>query len=200
MVRIGVTGLMGSGKSTVARHFESRGAVRIDGDALGWETLRESVVKETIRAAFGASAFGSDGEVDRERLGRTVFRDARAMDRLNSIVQPALEARVRAALAAARGDGVLVLDAALISTWSLEPELDGVVEVAAPVAERIRRLMQSRGLTEEAARERIRGQRLPPLRNARALWRIENVAGREELIRRADQVWEEIGRIEVRRG
>lgn len=192
MLRIGVTGRMASGKSTVARRFESRGATRVDGDALGWETLREPAVKAAIAAAFGAGTIDAAGNVDRARLGAFVFRDPAAMERLNAIVQPPLLARVRAALAAAAGDGVVVLDAALLSTWGLESELDGVVEVTAPETLRVERLRAARGGTETEARERIEGQRLPPLGPAAAHWRIENEADVAELTRRADRVWDEI--------
>jgi dephospho-CoA kinase len=113
------------------------------------------------------------------------------MERLNGAVQPALLERVRERIAVP-GDGVLVLDAALLSTWGLEPELDGVVEVAAAEPNRVRRLMRARGWTEAAARERVAGQRLPPLRGARKLWRIQNDADMAALIRRADRIWDEV--------
>ncbi|HEX7079143.1 MAG TPA: dephospho-CoA kinase [Candidatus Eisenbacteria bacterium] len=193
MIRIGVTGRMASGKSTVARRFQERGAIRIDGDALGWETLRDPDVKRRIEGAFGSQVMDGAGEVDRERLGRVVFPDAAAMERLNAIVQPALLERVRARLGV-EGDGVLVLDAALIATWGLEAELDGVVEVLAPEPIRVRRLMRARGMTEAAARERIAGQRLPELGRARRHWRIQNDGDPAALTRRADRVWEEIAR------
>jgi len=195
MVRIGVTGLMASGKSTVARRFEERGAVRIDGDALGWETLRIPEVRSRIAEAFGREILGPEGEVDRARLGARVFRDPRAMERLNAIVQPPLRERVLEKVssiesARAAGPSVLVLDAALISTWGLERELDGVVEVTAPEPLRIARL-RSRATDEEAA-ARVRGQSLPPLGPAARLWRIENGGDPAALLAEADKVWNEI--------
>lgn len=191
MIRIGVTGLMASGKSTVSRRFQEHGAIRVDGDALGWETLRDADVRDRIGAEFGGGVLDAEGEVDRGALGRIVFGDPAAMDRLNRIVQPALLARVRERIAA-EGDGVLVLDAAMISTWGLEPQLDGVVEVTAAEPIRVRRLMRARGWTEASARGRITGQRLPPLRNARRVWRIQNDADPAALLRRVDRVWNEI--------
>lgn len=193
MLRIGVTGRMASGKSTVARRFETLGATRVDGDALGWETLRDPAVKSAIAAAFGARMIDEAGDVDRARLGPVVFRDEDAMRRLNEIVQPPLLARVRAALAAAvAGAGVFVLDAALLSTWGVEPELDGVVEVSAPTELRVDRLRKARGGSRADALQRIEGQRLPPLRPGGARWHIENDADEAELTRRADRVWNEI--------
>jgi len=195
MLRIGVTGRMASGKSTVARRFEAKGATRVDGDALGWETLRDPEVKSAIASAFGAEMLDGAGEVNRGRLGAVVFREGAAMSRLNAIVQPRLLARVRAALDAATGS-VVVLDAALVSTWGLESELDGVVEVSASPDVRARRLSDARGGAEAAARERIEGQSLPPLGPTRAYWRIENDADLDELTRRADLIWDEIMKLD----
>lgn len=195
MLRIGVTGRMASGKSTVARRFEAKGAVRVDGDALGWETLRDPAVRSAIAADFGAEMMDDAGDVNRGRLGAVVFRNAAAMTRLNAIVQPRLLARVRAALDQATGS-VVVLDAALISTWALESELDGVVEVSASPDVRARRLRDARGGSEAAVRERIEGQSLPPLGPTRAYWKIENDGDVAELTRRADLVWEEIMKLD----
>jgi dephospho-CoA kinase len=124
-----------------------------------------------------------------------VFGDASELNRLNALVQPRLLRRVRDALDSARGEGVLVLDAALLGAWNLAPELDGVVDVAAPAETRIARLAAFKGFPEAEARERVEGQRLPPLRGARRLWRIENAGTRTQLLKRADEVWGEIERL-----
>ncbi len=207
MVRIGVTGLMASGKSTVARRFEERGAIRIDGDALGWETLQTPDVRARIAEAFGPEVLGAAGEVDRARLGARVFREPREMERLNSIVQPPLRERVLAEIAAVESrrtadaagtagaaghPAVVVLDAALISTWALESELDGVVEVSAAEPIRIARLRGSGRATEEEAAARVRGQSLPPLGAAARIWRIENQGNEATLLAEVDKVWNEI--------
>jgi len=191
MVRIGVTGPMASGKSTVARRFQERGAELIDGDALGWDVLRLPDVVSEIGTAFGPTVLARDGQVDRMRLGRLVFRDPESMRRLNAIVQPVLSRRVREVLEAP-GAGVRVLDAAMLTTWRLEPWLDGVIEVETSRDERLRRLRTARGFSDAEAKERIQGQSLPPVRGARRLWRIENDGDRAELVRRADRIWDEI--------
>ena len=190
MLRVGVTGLMASGKSDVARRFVERGARLVDGDALGWDVLREPDVRDRLATLFGPSVLADDGGVDRRALGRIVFGDAVEMSRLNALVQPRLLQRVREALAAE--DGIVVLDAALLSTWNLAPELDGVVEVTAPAETRIARLSAFKGFPQAEARQRVEGQRLPPLRGARRSWKIENTGTREELLARADEIWDEI--------
>ncbi len=195
MLRIGVTGLMASGKTDVARRFEERGARLIDGDALGWEVLREREVRDRLGALFGPSILAPDGSVDRRALGRIVFGDVSELSRLNAVVQPRLERSVREALGSGRGDGVLVLDAALLGSWNLVPELDGVVEVLAPAETRIARLSAFKGFPQAEARERILGQRLAPVRGARRLWRIENAGSRLDLLKRADEVWGEIEKL-----
>jgi len=85
-----------------------------------------------------------------------------------------------------------VLDAAMLTTWRLEPWLDGVIEVETSRDERLRRLRTARGFSDAEAKERIQGQSLPPVRGARRLWRIENDGDRAELVRRADRIWDEI--------
>jgi dephospho-CoA kinase len=197
MLRIGVTGLMASGKTDVARRFVERGARLIEGDVLGWEVLREPEVRDRLVTLFGPSVRGADGSVDRRALGRIVFGDASEMSRLNALVQPRLVRRVRDALdGGTAGQGVLVLDAALLGAWNLIPELDGVVEVLAPAETRIARLAAFKEFPQAEARERVEGQRLPPVRGARRLWKIENAGTRTELLRRADEVWGEIERLQ----
>jgi dephospho-CoA kinase len=195
MLRIGVAGLMASGKSSVAKRFQEHGAVLVEGDALGWAVLQDSNVRDGLRACFGDTIVAPDGAVDRGALGRIAFRDAAAMERLNAVVQPVLERRVRGALFSLPGDGVAVLDAALISTWRLETDLDGVVEVFAPAEIRAERLRSSKGFTDAEARERILGQDLPPVRGARRYWRIENTGTRAALLAGADGIWGEIIRL-----
>jgi len=191
MVRIGVTGAMASGKSTLARRFRERGADLVDGDALGWEVLRLPEVRVAIREAFGEDVMDRQGEVDRARLGQIVFADPDRMSRLNAIVQPRLLERVRAALEAP-GALVRVLDAAMLTTWRLEPELDGVIEVVASEDERARRLRAARSFSDSEARGRVQGQKLPPVRGARRLWKVENAGDRAALVARADAIWDEI--------
>jgi dephospho-CoA kinase len=191
MVRIGVTGAMASGKSTLARRFRERGADLVDGDALGWEILRLPEVRVAIREAFGEDVMDRQGEVDRARLGQIVFADPDRMSRLNAIVQPRLLERVRAALEAP-GALVRVLDAAMLTTWRLEPELDGVIEVVASEDERARRLRAARSFSDSEARGRVQGQKLPPVRGARRLWKVENAGDRAALVARADAIWDEI--------
>jgi dephospho-CoA kinase len=200
MIRVGVTGLMASGKSTVARRFQKKGAELLDGDAFGWEVLRQANVREALAGAFGPRVIGRDGEVDRAALGRIVFRDPDSLERLNRIVQPVLRERVRAELLRERSAPVLALDAALLTSWRLEGDLDGVVEVFAPPRARAERLKAARSFSEEEAWERIRGQTLPAVQGARRYWRVDNVGSVRDLEARADAIWDELIALSPRAG
>lgn len=184
---------MASGKSTVSRWFQEWGASLVDGDALGWAVLREPAIVVALVEAFGAAVRSGDGSIDRVAMGRIVFRDSREMDRLNAIVQPRLLERVRDALGSAAG--TVLLDAALLTTWGMEPELDGIVEVRAGDATRAARLVAARGFDAALAMERIQGQRLPPLRNPKRHWIIHNDGDLAALRRQAEAVWKEIARL-----
>jgi len=194
VARVGLFGLMGSGKSTIARWFRDWGATVVDGDALGWDVLREPEVVAGLVSTFGDRIVGQDGAIDRAALGAIVFRDATAMSRLNAIVQPRLLARVREALARPAA-GPIVLDAAMLTTWGLEAELDGVVEVVAPEPARIARVQQAKGYAAEEATARVQGQRLPPPRNSKRHWIIQNDGDLGAFRHRAESVWRDIAAI-----
>jgi dephospho-CoA kinase len=195
VARIGLFGLMASGKSTVASWFRDWGATIVDGDALGWEVLREARTVAALRATFGDAIVGRDGAIDRAALGAIVFRDGGAMARLNAIVQPRLSALVRQALSRP-ATGVIVLDAAMLTTWRLEPDLDGVVEVVAPEAARIERLRRAKGHAAEDAKARVEGQRLPPVGASKRHWIIQNEGDLATLRHRAESVWNEIAALD----
>jgi len=182
---------MGSGKSTVSRWFRDWGAALVKGDALGWETLRDPEVVRGLAGAFGPGLLDASGAVDRGWLGKRVFVDDEAMQLLNRIVQPALITRVRDVMASSAAK-TTVLDAAMVTTWGLESELDGVVEVRSSEEVRTRRLMAARGCSRAEALERIRGQQLPPVAGARRHWILDNDGELAALRRAAEAVWSEI--------
>jgi dephospho-CoA kinase len=194
VARVGLFGLMGSGKSTVARWFREWGATVVDGDALGWDVLREPEIVAGLVSSFGEGIVGGDGAIDRSALGAIVFRDPLALARLNATVQPRLLARVREALALPAA-GPIILDAAMLTTWGLEPELDGVVEIVAPEPARIDRLRRARGYATDEAKARVQGQRLPPPRNSKRHWIIQNDGDLAAFRRGAESVWLDIAAI-----
>ncbi|MFB9376370.1 dephospho-CoA kinase [Kineococcus gynurae] len=158
MLRIGLTGGIGAGKSTVARLLVERGAVLVDADVLA----REVVEPGTSGLAEIVAAFGPEvapgGRLDRPALGRRVFGDPEARARLNAIVHPRVAARRDEIVAGLPADAIVVEDIPLLVETGQAGRFAVVVVVEAPVEERVRRLVEGRGMTEEEARSRIAAQ------------------------------------------
>ncbi len=193
MYRIGLTGGIASGKSTVSRVLVERGAVVIEADEVA-RTLVEpgSPLLAELAAEFGTGVLLGDGALDRAALGRIAFASGERLARLNRIMHPPLVARLIGLVedaereAGGRG-GVLVVDAALLAEWDILDLFDTVVVVDAPVEARIERLV-AKGLTEEQARERMAAQ-LPPVElGRRADIVVENDGTLDDLRRRADEL------------
>ena len=161
---IGLTGGIGSGKSTVSRFLEELGAVTIDADKVGHEAFKPGT--ETWRevvAAFGKEILNPDGEIDRQKLGKIVFSDSQALARLNQIVHPRIYALAKAKIEdyRRRGVGVVVLEAPLlleVGRPSLADEVDEVWVTVAPEAVVLKRLEKKTGLSQAQSRARIRSQ------------------------------------------
>jgi dephospho-CoA kinase len=192
MLHLGLTGNIASGKSAVASLLAAHGATIIDADALA----REAVAPGTPGFAavvehFGPSAVGADGMLDRVALRRRVFSDPVQRDALNAIVHPAV-ARLRDARTAearARGAQVLVSDIPLLFEVGLEHAFDGVLLVDAPEAERLRRLMDDRGLPREEALAMMAAGMPSAEKRGRARWVIDNDGSREQLAGRVAELW-----------
>ena len=168
MLRVGLTGGIGAGKSTAARRLAALGAVLVDSDVLA----REAVGPGTdglaaVVAEFGRSVLDGDGALDRPALARVVFGDGAARERLNAIVHPRVRARTEELVAAAAPDAIVVQDVPLLVETRSPAEFALVVVVHAEVAERERRLV-ARGLTAADARARIAAQADDAARRAAA--------------------------------
>jgi dephospho-CoA kinase len=156
---VGIAGGSGSGKSTVAAYLAGRyGGVHIDGDRVAHDVLStdaDAIAK--IRAAFGAEVFDANGHVDRRRLGRAVFADAGALQRLNAIVHPVVVARCTEAVARAKLDGVTlaVVDAALILEVPMPFGFDLTIALFCDRDERMRRLSAKGGWSQDDLRARL---------------------------------------------
>ena len=189
---IGVTGNIASGKSAVASLLASHGATIIDADLLA----REIVAPGTpgfagVVEQFGPDVVRADGTLDRGALRRLVFSDPVQRDALNAIVHPAV-GRLRdrrVAEARARGDRVVVSDIPLLFEVGLEHAFDGVLLVDAPEDERLRRLMDHRGLDRQEAQAMMAAQMPSAEKRARATWVIDNDGSREQLAGRVAGLW-----------
>jgi dephospho-CoA kinase len=197
-VRIGLTGGIASGKSTVSAILRDLGAVVIDADALA----REVVAKGTpglsaVVAEFGDGLLTPDGELDRPAMGALVFADESARRRLEAIVHPLVFERIVALEADAPPGAVVVHDIPLLaeSGRSTEPDrggFDAVVVVEAPADVQLQRMVRDRGWTEADALARIAAQATPEERRAIATHLVENTGTLEDLRQRVTVVFEEL--------
>jgi dephospho-CoA kinase len=190
---VGLTGGVGSGKSTVAALFAARGAIVIDADALAREVVEPGTPGfDAVVAEFGSDVVGPDGSLDRAALAALVFNDDAKRVQLNAIVHPLVGQRM-AELAEAAGDAVVVYDVPLLVENGLAAGFDYVVVVLADEAVRLARLAE-RGMPEADARARMAVQATDEQRRAVAAAVIDNDGTREELAARVDAVWAEIVR------
>jgi dephospho-CoA kinase len=157
MLRIGITGGIGSGKSTVCSVFAVLGVPVFDADAAGKRLLVEDpAVRQAVIAAFGAEAYPA-GALDRGFLARAIFSDTHARTRLNGIVHPAVRAAF-ATWADAQDAPYVVMESAILVGSGGARALDGLVLVTAPEELRLRRTTQRDGVAEEAVRARMAAQ------------------------------------------
>jgi len=192
MLRVGLTGGIGSGKSTVSALLAARGATVIDADLIAREVVAPGTPGlRAVVDAFGPEVLRPDGTLDREGLGRRVFADPALLARLNAIVHPLVGAETaRQAEAAERaGSRVLVYDVPLLVENNLQALYDVVVVVAADPGTQLTRLTGRRGMTEHDAQARMQAQASAAARLAAATHVIENDGSLQALEERVDAVW-----------
>lgn len=199
MTTIGITGGIGSGKSTVAELFGRHGVRVVDADAIAHAVMSPgSEVCIAIVERFGEAILGANGAIDRAALAEIVFADAGARRDLEAIVHPAVSAVISAELARARDDGAdVALDMPLLVETDARRRyhLDVVVVVDAPESVALERLMRDRGIDEEAARARMAAQADRSARLAAADAIIENFGTLDELADMVDRVWQWIAHL-----
>ncbi|MEV7792393.1 dephospho-CoA kinase [Streptomyces sp. NPDC087512] len=193
MLKVGLTGGIGAGKSEVSRLLVEHGAVLIDADRIAREVVAPGTPGlAAVVEAFGEDVLAADGSLDRPKLGSIVFADAERLAVLNSIVHPLVGARSRELEQAAAPDAVVVHDVPLLTENGLAPLYDLVVVVDAAPATQLDRLVRLRGMAEEDARARMAAQATREQRRAIADVVIDNDVPLEELRRRVDEVWTEL--------
>lgn len=193
MLKIGLTGGIGSGKSEVARRLSARGAVVIDADRIAREVVEPGTPGlARVVAAFGEEVLRPDGSLDRERLGAIVFADSEKLATLNGIVHPLVGERVAELQRAAADDAILVYDVPLLVENGLAPMYDVVIVVDAADEVRIARLAAHRGMAEEDARARIAAQARREERLAVADVVIPNEGSLADLEARVEEVWKDL--------
>lgn len=192
MLRVGLTGGIGAGKSTVAGMLADRGALVVDADVLAREVVAPGTPGlAAVVSEFGPQVLAEDGGLDRARLGRLVFADPAARERLNAIVHPLVAQRFAELVDAAPADAVVVHDVPLLVENGLADRYDLVVVVEAPADQRVGRLAESRRMGEDEARSRMAAQADDDQRRAVAGVVLVNDGDRDRLVRQVDALWRE---------
>ncbi len=189
MLLIGLTGGIGSGKSTVAERFAELGAVVVDADRIAREVVEPGTPGlAEIVDRFGPEVLDADGALDRPAMAATVFGDDEARAALNAITHPRIAERSAERFAGAPDDAIVVHDMPLLVELEMTPNYHLTVIVAAPEDVRVRRLVE-RGLEDSDARARIRAQATEQQRRAVADVWLDNSGTREQLLESVDTVW-----------
>ena len=190
MILVGLTGGIGSGKSTVSGLLQARGAVIIDADAIVREVQQPgSPVLAELAQKFGSDVLAEDGSLDRQAVANIVFTDPDALKSLNAIVHPAVGREMNQRMIAQRAsNNVVILDIPLL-TENPREGLQGRIVVDIPVELQIQRLTSFRGFDEADARARISRQATRQERLDQADFVVDNSGGLEDLIPQIDLLW-----------
>ncbi len=192
-MRVGLTGGVASGKSTVSGILRELGAVVIDADLLAREAVRAGTPGQAaVVAEFGPGVLTPEGELDRPALARTVFADDDARRRLEAIVHPLVRAAAAGLAAQAQPDALVVHDVPLLTETGQAGSYDAVVVVDVPEQVQVERMVRDRAMTRADAEARIRAQAGRAERRAVATHVIENTGTLADLRARVREVYDEL--------
>ena len=195
MLKVGLTGGIGAGKSEVSRLLASYGAVLIDADKIAREVVEPGTPGlAAVVEAFGPGILTADGTLDRPALGSIVFADPERLATLNAIVHPLVGARSQELEKAAGADAVVIHDVPLLTENELAPLYDLVIVVDAAPETQLDRLVRLRGMTESEARARMSAQATREQRRAIADLVVDNDGPLENLEPQVREVWTELTR------
>ncbi len=192
---IGLTGGIGSGKSTVSQYLAELGAVILDADKVGHEAFKPNTQTwHEVVAAFGKQIVTPSGEIDRKKLGEIVFSHPESLSRLNQIMHPRMYDMMQAQIEEYRRQGVdvVVLEAAILIEANWTSLVDEVWVTVAPEAVVLERLKQQRGLEEEQTLARIRTQLSSEERVKHADVIINNDGDLNEVKAKVKELWEKL--------
>lgn len=195
MLRVGLTGGIGAGKSEVSRRLAAQGAVLIDADAIARQVVEPGADGLTaVVAEFGDGVLRPDGSLDRERLSEIVFADPARLARLNQIIHPLVGQQMAELEKEAGADAIIVHDVPLIAENQLASGYDLVVVVDAPEHAQLERLIRHRQMSQEAAEARMAAQVSRDQRLAIADLVVDNSSSLAELDRQVGDLWGELRR------
>jgi dephospho-CoA kinase len=194
-VRVGLTGGVASGKSTVSAILAELGAVVVDADRLAREVVaRGTPGLAEVLAAFGPSVLTEDGGLDRAAMGAIVFADESRRRTLEGIIHPLVRARAAELEAAAPTDAVVVHDIPLLAETGQGSRFDAVVVVDVPTEVQVQRMIDTREMSREDAVARVAAQATREERLAIATHVIDNTGTREDLRKRVTEVFDDLTR------
>jgi len=188
---VGLTGGIGSGKSTVARLLEERGSVVIDADVIAREVVERPEVLAALADKFGAEILAADGTLDRAALAERAFVTDELRKELEKITHPPIGEEFLRQVAAARADGIVVHDVPLLVESTRGYEYGGVIVVVAPKEVRLQRL-EERGVPRADAERRMALQATDEERAKVATWVLDNSGDLAHLERQIDAIWPEL--------
>jgi len=194
MLLVGLTGGIGSGKTTVARMLEARGAVVFDADLLARDAIAAGTPgRERVLERFGPNVLAPGGDIDRDAIAAVVFADPAARRDLEAIVHPEVRRLfAEGAEAYEDSDAVVVFSAPLLVETGMHTAFEVLVVVSAPTETQVDRLLRGRGMSESAIRQRIDAQVPLEEKAAVADVLIDNEGTLEELEGQIDRVWAEL--------
>ena len=192
---IGLTGGIGTGKSTVSRFLKELGAAVIDADKLGHQALKEPEIKEQVVAIFGQQILGPGGDIDRKKLGRLVFDEPKHPARLNRLMHPRIGQMVKARLDRYRRQGValVVIEAPLLAEAGWTKMVDEVWVTVASQATVLGRLKERMGLSRAESLARIASQLPPEERLKQADVVVDTDCSLDELKVKVKELWPRLG-------
>jgi dephospho-CoA kinase len=197
MFLVGLTGGIGSGKSTASALLAERGAEVVDADEIAREVvLPGKPAYDKIIEHFGSDVLDDEGFIDRPQLGAVVFREPSKRTLLNELTHPRVFEEIASRLEVLQAfDGVVVLDVPLLVESGVERGYDAVVVVATQLDTQVRRLAETRGMTEEESRSRIAAQAPLEAKLAVATHVVWNEGSLEELRQKVDELGDELFRL-----
>ena len=196
MLKVGLTGGIASGKSTVSRSFARLGAQILDADEVAREVVLPGKPAWTkLREAFGSEFFHADGRLNRSKLRQLIFADPEQRSRLNAIVHPEVMREIdlkSGQLTASVKDALVLVDVPLLLEVGVAHRFDKVIVVYASESVQIERLMQRDGISEEEARQALRAQIPLSRKLEQADYVIDNSGSPEETRMQVEKVWQEL--------
>jgi dephospho-CoA kinase len=193
---IGLIGGIGSGKSLISAEFARHGGKVVSGDQAGHEALRQPEIRDAVIARFGQEIIGTDGEIERRKLGRIVFGDIAQRKALELLVFPYIERRLREEIAEAQADpkvAFVVLDAAIMLEAGWNNVCDWIVYSDVPRDIRLHRLQQQRGWSEKEVTAREAAQMPLTEKKTRADFVIDNAGTAEQTAAQVKRLLQQLG-------